>query len=273
MKKILLGMAAVSALAVGAPAAAQYQNNGYQNRGYQDDLNVNGNLAARIGQLQGRIQAGVRSGAISQQEAVSLRQQLRDLTRIERQYSRDGLSGRERADLQLRIRNLRQQIRYAEGSGQGRYGQNDRDERYGDYDDRQTRVDRNGDGWDDRDYDRDGRWDDDQPYGRGDRVDRNGDGWDDRDHDRDGRWDDDQQDDRYEQPAQRGGIGGVIDSVLGRGGLRVGQRVSGNLYGVPYEYRGQYRDGNGVYYRSDGRNIYQIDARTDVVLRIFAMRR
>jgi hypothetical protein len=42
--------------------------------------------------------------------------------------------------------------------------------------------------------------------------------------------------------------------------------------GVPYEYRDQFRDGNGVYYRSDGRNIYQIDARSQTVVRIFPMR-
>jgi hypothetical protein len=51
------------------------------------------------------------------------------------------------------------------------------------------------------------------------------------------------------------------------GGLQVGQRVPYNLYGIP----SQYRDGNGVYYRSDGRRIYQIDARNDTVIRIFAM--
>ena len=39
------------------------------------------------------------------------------------------------------------------------------------------------------------------------------------------------------------------------------------------QYRNQYRDGNGVYYRSDGRAIYQIDARTDTVLRIYALNR
>jgi hypothetical protein len=42
---------------------------------------------------------------------------------------------------------------------------------------------------------------------------------------------------------------------------------------VPYEYRSRYRDGNGVYYRSDGRQIYQIDARTQTVLRIYAIDR
>ena len=73
----------------------------------------------------------------------------------------------------------------------------------------------------------------------------------------------------------RGGIGGVIDDVLGRGctTLRVGSRVSSNLGAVPYEYRNQYRDGNGYYYRSDGRSIYQIDVRTNTVVRVYSMNR
>jgi hypothetical protein len=72
-------------------------------------------------------------------------------------------------------------------------------------------------------------------------------------------------------------IGGVIDSVLGRSdncySLRVGSRATGNLYSVPSQYRYQYRDGNGVYYRSDGRAIYQIDARTNTVLRVYDLNR
>jgi hypothetical protein len=153
-------------------------------------------------------------------------------------------------------------------------------------------MDRNRDGYDDRDLNRDGRIDerewriaeerygndgrydersgrDDDRYGRDD--DRYG-----RDNDRYGRDDDryGRDDDRYETPAApRGGIGGVIDSILGGGGLRVGQRVSGNLGAVPYEYRNQFRDGNGVYYRADNRAIYQIDARTDTVVRVHALNR
>ena len=84
----------------------------------------------------------------------------------------------------------------------------------------------------------------------------------------------------YEQPydtycdtSTRGGIGGLIEGVLGRNdncyNLRVGARASGNLYSVPSQYRYRFRDGNGVYYRSDGRNIYQIDARTQTVLRVY----
>jgi hypothetical protein len=42
---------------------------------------------------------------------------------------------------------------------------------------------------------------------------------------------------------------------------------------VPYAYRSQYRDGERAYYRSDGRQIYQIDPRTQTVVRIYAMTR
>jgi hypothetical protein len=81
--------------------------------------------------------------------------------------------------------------------------------------------------------------------------------------------------------SSRGGLGGLIDSIFGGsdGGydncttLGVGARVSGNLGAVPYEYRSQYRDGYGYTYRSDGRAIYQIDTRTNTVLRVYPMNR
>ena len=64
-----------------------------------------------------------------------------------------------------------------------------------------------------------------------------------------------------------------LDRVTGNDGLRVGQRASANLGSVPYAYRSQYRDGDNVYYRSDDRNIYQIDARTQTVVRVYSMNR
>ena len=74
-----------------------------------------------------------------------------------------------------------------------------------------------------------------------------------------------------------GGLGGLIGSVLGRDddcdGLRVGERVSGNLSALPSYYRSQFRDGNGIVYRTDGQQIYQIDTRTNTVLRVYAMNR
>jgi hypothetical protein len=257
-KTLFIALAATSAIAAAAPASAQ--SGGYGNS----------NVEVRADQLQMRLQAGIRSGAITRAEAVPLREQLRQLMRLETLYARDGISGRERADLQHRINSLRQGIRMAERGADGRYGRDD--DRYDRDDDRysrgdrdvDSRYDRNNDGWDDRDGNRDGRWDVDSRY------DSNRDGYDDRDYNRDGRWDNDGD---YRQTDDRGVVGQIIDRVTGNDGLRVGQRASANLGGVPYAYRNQYRDSGNVYYRSDGRNIYQIDARTQTVVRIYAMNR
>jgi hypothetical protein len=285
MKKIIIALAATTAIAAAAPAAAQYS------------AQANTNIQLRTDQLQSQLQAGVQAGSITRAEAEPLRAQLRTLTQLERQYSRNGLTVQERTELRSRSQSLRQGIRMAIRNGDSRY---DRDDRYGNQYDRDCppglEKRNNGcvpPGQAGRD-DRNDRWGDNDRYRDTQMIDRNRDGYDDRDLNRDrrvddrewqiaeGRYDNDDRygnndrdyDDRYQTPApQRGGIGGLIDSVLGGGGLRVGQRVSGNLGAVPYEYRNQYRDGNGVYYRSDNRAIYQIDARTDTVVRIYSLNR
>jgi hypothetical protein len=292
MKKIIIALAATTAIAAAAPAAAQYGGQ------------IGSSIQLRTDQLQAQLQAGVQAGTITRAEAMPLRDQLRMLSQLERQYSRDGLTFQERSELRSRAQSLRQGIRMAIRNGDDRY---DRDDRYGDRYDRDCppglekknngclppgQVGRDG---------RDDRWSDENRYGNTQWIDRNRDGYDDRDLNRDRRIDDrewrmaedrygsndryDRDDDRYGRDdrdyddryrtnePQRGGIGGLIDSVLGGGGLRVGQRVSGNLGGVPYQYRDQFRDGNGVYYRSDNRAIYQIDARTDTVVRIYPLNR
>jgi hypothetical protein len=222
MNKLLLSMAAVGAIAVAAPAASQNWSNPNSGGGM--------GISNRIAQLDARLSAGIQSGEINRSEARSLRMQVRQLQRLEQQYSYNGLTQSERQDLQQRLRALREDIRMADN---GRY---DRDTRYS---------------WDDR-------YDNNQGYsGRGG---------------------------PYEQPydtycdtnSNRGGIGGLIGGILGVNNdnncsLRVGSRASGNLYSVPSQYRYRFRDGNGVYYRSDGRNIYQIDARSQTVLRIYDM--
>jgi hypothetical protein len=232
MNKLLVSIAAVGAIAVAAPAAAQsgYGNNGYQN-GYGSNANAGGTvgISQRIAQLEARLQAGIQSGDIDRTEGRDLRMDLRELRRLERQYSYNGLTQSERQDLQQRLRALRQEIRTADS---GRY---DRDSRYS---------------WDDR-YD-----DGNNGYaGRGGPY--------------------EQPYDTYCDTSNRGGIGGLIDGVLGRNdsncGVRIGARAPSNLYSVPSQYRYRYRDSNGVYYRSDGRSIYQIDARTQTVLRVYGM--
>jgi hypothetical protein len=145
MKKIVILAAALSAISLAAPAAAQdrYGGNAY---GY-----ANGNgIQARTDQLRQRLQFGVQRGTISRQEAVYLRDGVRQLTRLERQYSRDGFSRNERRFLQDRIQQLQQQIHAAERNRDDRYGRDD---------------DRDGRGWSDgRDDRNDGerRWDDDR---------------------------------------------------------------------------------------------------------------
>ncbi len=220
MNKLLLSMAAVGAIAVAAPAAAQY--------GYNSDVRAGGavGISNQIAQLESRLQAGISAGVINRAEARELRMDLRDLRRLERQYSYNGFTQTERQDLRQRLRSVRQELRVADN---GRF---DRDNRYG-------------------------RWDD--PY------------WNEGYSGRGGPYEANYDDVVCEN---RGGIGGVIDNVLGRDNcynMQVGSRATGNLYSVPSQYRYRYRDGNGVYYRSDGRNIYQIDARTNTVVRIYDM--
>jgi TolA-binding protein len=117
MKKILMTMAAVSALASAAPAAAQYRDT---------------NIQSRVQALQNELQAGIQNGTITRAEALPLRDQLSQLNQLGRQLSRDGLTRVERDQLQQRIQVLRQQIRVASRTGGTRPGYNgDRDYQYG----------------------------------------------------------------------------------------------------------------------------------------------
>jgi hypothetical protein len=231
MKKLFLTLTALSAIAAAAPAAAQtwsgqypervYPNQAYPNQSYRTGTNVDAavGIRNRIAELDSRFQAGIQQGLIDRTEARNLRQQIRDLRRLERQYSANGLTRPERTDLQQRMRTVRQNLRLADG--------------------------RTG-----REYDRWANYDNDGYYGQGGPLEEASDSYCER----------------------RSGIGGVFDSVLGsQSCYRVGDRVSSNLGYVPSEYRNVYRDGNGIYYRSDGRAIYQIDARSNTVLRAYSI--
>jgi hypothetical protein len=103
MRKIYMTLAAVSALAVTAPVAAQ---------SWHGDR-------SSTGELQARFDAGVESGAISRREAMPLRAQLRQLMQLERQYSRAGFTRQERYALQTRSRSLAMNITAAERLGYG----------------------------------------------------------------------------------------------------------------------------------------------------------
>lgn len=231
MKKLVFALAAVSVLAVSAPAAAQYsdRDSRYDNRDnrYDNRADFSTRFDYRVDQLEDRLDSGIRAGVIDRRESRDLRRQIYDLNRLEAQYSANGISSSEQQDLQRRIRDLRQNLRLADNRTDGWY---DRGDRYGSWD----------------------RWDDDRYTGRGG---------------------------PYEEVdyscETRSGLGGVIDSVFGSSRCyRVGERVSSTgLYAVPNEYRGQYRDGSGYYYRSDGQRIYRIDTRTNTVAGVYPMNR
>jgi Ni/Co efflux regulator RcnB len=97
MKKFVLAAAASAAALVsfaGAADAAQFQS-----------------INQRQAQLNQRIQQGVRSGALSRQETVQLRNRFAQLQRLEQQYRRGGLTLAERRDLDRRFNALAASIR------------------------------------------------------------------------------------------------------------------------------------------------------------------
>jgi hypothetical protein len=194
---------------------------------------MDANFDQRIDRLQERLQAGLQAGVITRAEARPIRQQIRDLTRLEVQYSASGFSDQERRDLQQRIRYIRQNIQVADGRG-GRWNRWDEDERYG--------------------YGQYGQY---GQSGQGGPYQAEMDGW-----------------VVANGSCDNGGLGGLFNRVLGGSTcLEVGQRVSGSLYGVPYDSRDLFRDSNSAYFRSDGNRVYQIDPRTNTVVRVFVRER
>lgn len=101
MKTIYMTLAAVSALAVAAPLAAQSWNGNRSN----------------VAQLQMQLDTGIERGTITRREAMPLRANLSQLIRMERQFSTRGFSRAERNTLQLRSARLDRQIDWAAQNG------------------------------------------------------------------------------------------------------------------------------------------------------------
>jgi hypothetical protein len=113
--KITLALlASVGALALAAPASAQ--------PGWQP-------INQRQAQLDQRIDVGVRNGSLTRSEAVRLRAEFNDISRLEARYRQGGLSTWERRDLDARFDRLSTQIRYERNDREDRgdWGRGDRD--------------------------------------------------------------------------------------------------------------------------------------------------
>lgn len=102
MKKIVISLAALASVAaVAAPAAAQsYRHDGWQNINQRQD------------RIERRIDQGVRHGDLTRREASRLREDYRQLARLEARYRVNGLSSWERADLDRRFDRLEAQLRF-----------------------------------------------------------------------------------------------------------------------------------------------------------------
>lgn len=117
MKKIaLIALAAASLGAVAAPAAAQdYRHDGGRYDGgrydtrhdsrwdYRHDWDRGFNVNQMQNQLNDRIFRGIRNGRLTQNEARNLRGQFQEITRLEVNYRRGGLTRWERTDLERRL--------------------------------------------------------------------------------------------------------------------------------------------------------------------------
>ena len=121
MKRLLAAAAALSAFAFVAPAHADPQrfDNG---RGYDQSYDRGGPQTYRGGdqrfsrddlqRLERRIEWGVRSGGLNRYEARRLYAGLADLRQRARYYWRtDGITWRERQDLEARYDRLRYEVR------------------------------------------------------------------------------------------------------------------------------------------------------------------
>jgi Ni/Co efflux regulator RcnB len=96
MKRTLLALAALATVAA-APLAAQAAP-------WQS-------VNQRQANLEQRIDQGVRNGSLTRPEAKRLRNEFRSITRLEASYRRsNGLSMRERADLDARFDRLSRQV-------------------------------------------------------------------------------------------------------------------------------------------------------------------
>ena len=107
--KTLTILAAASVLALSAGAASA-----------QGWTSIN----QRQANLEARIDAGVRSGDLTRQEAIGLRSDFRTVSNLEATYRRDGLSAWERTDLDRRFDALSNRVRFERNDRQDRNGGN-----------------------------------------------------------------------------------------------------------------------------------------------------
>ena len=131
MRKFLVSLAIGTATLAAVPAAAQYRGNdnsqwnqrddrGWNQRG--PDRNAVRQLLTRLDQAEQRIDRSARRGIISQREAFGLRRQANQIQARLNRSGRNGLTGREFAELRVQVNRLEQRLRMERRDVDGRRG-------------------------------------------------------------------------------------------------------------------------------------------------------
>lgn len=113
-KTVFAALATATAFTAIAGAASAQPYGGYEQRDYrydyrqerQEDRWERRNINQRQMEIERRIEAGQRRGALTRNEATSLGNEARNIARLEARYRYNGLSGWERADLDRRLDRL-----------------------------------------------------------------------------------------------------------------------------------------------------------------------
>ncbi|WP_310469048.1 hypothetical protein [Sphingomonas sp.] len=225
MSTLDIALAAIAAAVLAVPGQAQQA---YAPVEADDGGSATDPLSTSIHHLHLRLTDGERRGSIDPAEARAIGKRLEligDLSAL------GDLSISDRVFLQRQVRAVRARIQRADNGANGRFADWDADDDYVLRPEPNAPIDANRDGVDDRDFNRNGFWEDDR---------------------------------------QGLGAAAVPGSDLQSGALRVGQRAApSDMFGVPYQHQDRYRDSEHVYYRSDGARIYQISRDSHKVTRIF----
>ena len=120
MRKLLVSVALATATLAAVPAAAQYRDHhpGWNQRGPSRPA-VN-NLLRQLDNVDVRITRSMQRRVISQREAFSLRRESNQIRSRLGIAARNGLSGREFANLQVQVNRLEQRLRIERHDRDGR---------------------------------------------------------------------------------------------------------------------------------------------------------
>ncbi|QDZ06471.1 hypothetical protein FPZ24_02425 [Sphingomonas panacisoli] len=129
MRKVLVSIAALGAALSAAPSMAQ--SYGYPGGGYGQPGNGynNGYAVPSPWQVREMVERAIQRGEVSRGEARDLRDDVRDLFRLQ-QRNRYGNDWRAQRELQRKTMDVLRELRDARGDRDGRWGDRDRGDDY-----------------------------------------------------------------------------------------------------------------------------------------------